>query len=239
LIQERLEELRSLLSGELELSLGCDFHMNAQNIFDALDNPLRYSINGKGYLLIEFPDSVIPAQLTDAMFRLRSVGYMLVITHPERNSVLQQRPELLAEWMQQGCLTQVTASSLYGRFGRQAEAFANEMLTRNWIHFLATDAHHIKWRPPHLRKGFEYVANCAGTETAERLCITNPLAAVEGALWPRQAEPLGLWETEPIKFDRKQVTSKVKSSGSGTSSTRDGKVAAKDEAKGFWKRLIG
>jgi len=239
LVQERLEELRCLLSDVVELSLGCDFHMNAQNIFDALDNPLRYSINGKGYLLIEFPDSAIPTQLTDAMFRLRSVGYTLIVTHPERNAVLQKRPELLAEWMQQGCLTQVTASSLYGRFGKQAEAFANEMLTRNWIHFLATDAHHSKWRPPHLRKGFEYVANCAGTETAERLCVTNPLAAVEGAKWPQQAEPLGLWEIEPMKSDRMRVTSKSKSTRSGINRPKNGQDAPDQGERGFWKRLFG
>jgi len=238
-IQERLEELCSLLSGVVELSLGCDFHMNAQNIFDALDNPLRYSINGKGYLLVEFPDSVIPAQLTDAMFRLRSAGYTLIITHPERNSVLQRRPELLAEWMQQGCLTQVTASSLYGRFGKQAEVFSNELLKRNWVHFLATDAHRIKWRPPHLRQGFEYVANCAGMEMAERLCITNPLAAVEGAIWPDQAEPLGLWEAAPMKFDGRRGTAKLKSKRSETISAREGRDAPKEGAKGFWKWLTG
>jgi protein-tyrosine phosphatase len=217
----RMEELGAEFNGQIGLSLACDFHMNGTNIEDALANPLRYSIDGKGYLLIEFPDLVIPAQLVDAMRHLRKAGYTLIITHPERNPVLQQNPERLAEFMREGCLVQVTSASVYGRFGAVAKKFADALLERNWIHFMASDAHHPQWRPLHLKKGFNYVAEKAGEETARRLYVTNPRAAVDGAIWPEQPEPVGLWQDELLEFERPAASRKDSSGG------------------GFWGRLFG
>jgi protein-tyrosine phosphatase len=230
LVNERFAELRERLRDVVELSLGCDFHMNATNIAEALANPLRYSIGGKGYLLIEFPDVVIPPQLSDAMKHLQAAGYTLIITHPERNSAMGRNPELLAEWMREGCLVQLTSASLYGRFGRAAEAFANALLDRNWVHFLASDGHHPVRRPTHLRKGYTYVAERCGVETAERLCVSNPRAAVEGAEWPAQPEAVGLLEHVPLKFDPRSVT-REKAPEVGAVVNRTGK-------RGFWSRLL-
>ncbi|MGC1461653.1 MAG: CpsB/CapC family capsule biosynthesis tyrosine phosphatase [Terracidiphilus sp.] len=228
-IEERLAELRMQLRGEIELSLGCDFHMSAENIFAALGSPYRYSINGHGYLLIEFPNSAVTPQLNDAMHRLQSAGYTLIVTHPERYPSVQNDPEVLAEWLRMGSLVQVTANALYGRCGKMAEDLANEMLQRNWIHFLATDAHRLTWRPPHLKKAYDYVAGKAGEETARRLCVTNPMAAVHGNEWPEQPEPLGIWDYVPLKFNAKRYAE----SDGGT-----GKSAAKTGAKRFWDRLF-
>jgi protein-tyrosine phosphatase len=239
--------LRRRLNGVIELSLACDFHLNAQNIFDAVANPFRYSINGKGYLLIEFPTFLLPRQLDDALFRLQSAGYTLIVTHPERYQAVQREPQLLAEWMQRGCLVQVTANALYGRCGKVAEALSNMLLERNWIHFLATDAHRMKWRPPHLKKAYDYVTQRYGEETARRLCLTNPQAAVEGAEWPSQPEPVGLWDTPPLPFDPKRYASSTRPAShkpvkekAGKTATREAGKATRDAApaKGLWERLF-
>ncbi len=232
---ERMAEIQAKVEGRLELSLACDFHLNADNIQDALKNPLKYSIGGKGYLLVEFSEMAIPPQLTDALNRLQAVGYTNIITHPERNPIIVKHPQMLADWIRMGCVVQVTASSLYGRFGNSAEAFANELLDRNWIHFLATDAHNLEWRPPHLKKGYEYVANRAGEETARRLCFENPRAAYFGTKMPKQPEAIGIWDSAPIKFQEV-----VRSAPKRPSASSGANPAANAEKKpGIFGRLFG
>ncbi len=221
--QERMEEIQERLGDRVKLVMACDFHLNAENIHDALKNPLKYSIDGKGYLMVEFPEMAIPPQLGEALQRLHGVGYTCVITHPERNPVIVRNPKMMADWMRAGSLVQVTASALYGRFGQQAEAFSNQLLDRNWIHFLATDAHHMEWRPPHMKKAYEYVAKRAGEETARRLCVENPMAAVTGTKLPTQPEPVGVWDDAPLKF-QETLQSAPKRGGESTKKSWLGKL---------------
>ena len=217
-VNARFAELRGKLQGVVELSLGCDFHMHPHNVDEACANPLRYSIDGKGYLLIEFANHEIPEDMDRELARLRAAGYTLIVTHPERYPIVQREPERIGGWMRQGCLIQVTTGAFDGRFGLAAEALANELLDRNWIHFVATDAHHPLRRSPYMKKAFDYVVDRAGAETAQRLFVTNPQAAVEGGKWPEQPEPIGLADYEPLKFQLSDYT---------------------EPPKGFWKRVFG
>jgi protein-tyrosine phosphatase len=94
-----------LLSGVVELSLGCDFHLTRRTSSRLWPTPLRYSIDGKGYLLIEFPNMDHSSPVERCALPA-SVGWLyLIVTHPERYPAVQRQPEMLADWMRQGCLS--------------------------------------------------------------------------------------------------------------------------------------
>jgi protein-tyrosine phosphatase len=194
--RQKLEELQGRVNGRVTLGLGCDFHLSYDNIEDALKNRAKYAINGKQYLLVEFDDLMIPTSLNDAFYELMVAGLQPIITHPERNLTIQRHPERMKEWLRGGCLVQVTAASLTGRFGRTAQSLATEFLEKDWVHFLATDAHNVQSRPPKLREAYDVVAKRFGTETAERLCVQNPKAAFFGEEMPEQPEPQGIAEKD-------------------------------------------
>lgn len=189
---ERLAAIQERVGDKVKLGLGCDFHLSFENIDDALAHPRKYTLNGLNYLLVEFPDTMISAKITDMFYEMMVVGMRPIITHPERNLTLQRAPERINEWLKQGCLVQVTAASLTGRFGKRAQEMSLQLIQKGRVHFLATDAHDLKSRPPVMSEAFKIVAEKFGQDTAERLCISNPRAAFDGT--PIAEAPVPDWD---------------------------------------------
>jgi protein-tyrosine phosphatase len=197
--RERLAVLNDHLAGRLMLGMGCDFHLSYENLEDLKRDRAKYTINGKQYLLVEFADSSIPASTADILYELQLTGLVPIITHPERNPILLRSPRKLAEWIRGGCLVQLTAASLMDRFGRRAKAMSFDLLRKNWVHFIASDAHSIEGRPPAMGEAYQILAAEFGKETADRLCVRNPGAAFRGDQLGPQPEPSELYEeTRPL-----------------------------------------
>ncbi|MGC2161362.1 MAG: CpsB/CapC family capsule biosynthesis tyrosine phosphatase [Silvibacterium sp.] len=206
--QQKLDQLRARLDGKITLGLGCDFHLSYDNIDDALKHPAKYTINQKQYLLVEFAELAIPQQMTEVFYEFLVAGIQPIITHPERNPIIVKNPQRLDDWVERGCLVQVTASSLTGRFGRTAKSFSQKLLEENKVHFLATDAHDLVSRPPRMKEIFDLVASRYGAATAERLCITNPRAAFFGEEFPQQ--PVSLNEkTSPTPSGKRSLIARL------------------------------
>jgi protein-tyrosine phosphatase len=79
-------------------------------------------------------------------------------------------------------LLQATAASFTGRMGRRAKAAAYDLLSRNALHFVASDAHDAVKRGPDMREAFANVAAARDIAVAGRLFTHNPLAAVRDEL---------------------------------------------------------
>jgi protein-tyrosine phosphatase len=178
-IASRIEELRQIHIGPPRIHSGCDFHLSPLNIDDAVRNPVKYTINSGQYLMVELPESFSPDSIRHALHSLVDEGMLPVITHPERNPVLQRSQESIDRWIDLGCLVQITAQSLMGRFGRAAKRAAWQTVRTGRAHFIASDAHDVTDRPPCLDGAYELLRKEVGESAAGRLVKDHPLAAIE------------------------------------------------------------
>ena len=183
-IRERRNELQSRLNGKLILATGCDFHLSYENVEDLRPNPTKYTLNQKNYLLVEFNDFSIPPSMDQTLHLLQLYGATPIITHPERNPLIRANPDRMYRWMRQGCYVQVTAQSLLGRFGAQAQLMAETWLRQGIVHFIASDAHNLNSRPLQLKDAHDKVAAKVGKNVAHALFVDNPRAVLDGRPLP-------------------------------------------------------
>ena len=177
---ERIRELMDATGGVPRIHPGCDFRLSFDNIQIALQEPARFTINGLRYLLVEFEDVLIPPTTEEIFRRFMEREICPVITHPERNPILQRSFERLQSWKQMGCLLQVTAQCLTDRFGKAAQASAWELLRRGLVHVVASDGHDTDHRPPRLDLAREILTREMGADAADLLLVTNPSAILAG-----------------------------------------------------------
>src|SRR5258708_15739803 len=143
-----IEGLREKTGGKPRLFLGSEYFF-AHDMTEVLASgngivPLA----GSRYVLVEFASRAVPPLIEQAFYRVQLEGWTPIIAHPERNVVFQTKRDLLPLLVRLGARTQVTLGSLTGNFGAEAEQAARAWLGNGLVHFLATDAHNCKSRPP-------------------------------------------------------------------------------------------
>jgi len=139
-----------------------------------------YTINGTGYILLEFPHTHIPQNARDILFRVMAAGLRPIITHPERNLAVIRNPDLLLELSRGDSLIQITAASLTGDMGPDVRECASYLLRKDVVSVIATDAHSSVRRRPVLSEGLRVAEGIIGRERASRLVGANPEAVLQG-----------------------------------------------------------
>jgi protein-tyrosine phosphatase len=114
------------------------------------------------YILVELPTSTVPKYTKKLLYDLQVGGFIPIIVHPERNSELLVKPEKLYEIVKGGALTQITAASAVGKFGKKIKSFTHEIIQSNLTHFIASDAHNIHNRGFVMQKALQEVGELYG-----------------------------------------------------------------------------
>jgi protein-tyrosine phosphatase len=194
-LQAILDELRARTNDTPHLLLGSEYFF-AHDMNEVLAAGTSIVPLGPSRaILVELAAHAVPPMLEQPLHRAQLDGWTVLLAHPERNLVLQSKPELLVGLVRLGVRMQVTAASLTGDFGADAERAAVEWLRRGLVHVIATDAHSVAKRPPRVREARTRVEEIVGGDAAEALFVGNPRAILgdQTLAW----EPEVPYPTEP------------------------------------------
>ncbi|MFC0013764.1 MULTISPECIES: tyrosine-protein phosphatase [Allobacillus] len=139
------------------------------DLLEGLQGSTSIPLGDTHYLLVEFPSNHVPRYTERVLFDIQTEGYKPIIVHPERNSDLIQNPNKLLDLVQNGALTQVTAASVAGKFGKRIKQFSTQLIESNLTHFVASDAHNTTTRGFCMREAYAEIEKEFGYGVSEML----------------------------------------------------------------------
>lgn len=133
-------------------------------ILEGLERAEIQTLNDTQYLFIELPSGYVPRYTEKLLFDIQLKGLIPIIVHPERNQEIVEKHDLLYQFIKKGALSQVTASSINGKFGKKVKSFSEQLIEANLVHFIASDAHNLTSRAFHLESAYDHLQTRYGND---------------------------------------------------------------------------
>jgi protein-tyrosine phosphatase len=197
MILDRVEELnRVLLEEKIDLKIlpGQEVRVHGEMV-EGYRNGEILSINHTPYVLVEFPSNHVPRYTEKLFYDLQMAGLIPVIVHPERNQEIIERSEILYQLVKKGALTQVTAASISGGFGKKIKNFSMQLIEANLTHFIASDAHNITSRSFKMTDACEVIEKKFGMDMVY-MFKENAALVIEGR---------SIYKEDPERIKRKKL----------------------------------
>lgn len=181
----QLREALTSAGVDLDVREGAEVELSRTR--DLSDEQLReLRLGGRRWLLVELPLSSAAGNPVAEVKGLLGRGHHVILAHAERSPALGRSPDALRRLVEAGVLVSVTAASLTGAFGSDAQRFAEGLVRDRLVHDVASDAHDLNRRPPDM--GGHLRAAAANLRSLRRqvgwLTGSAPAAILTGAVLP-------------------------------------------------------
>jgi protein-tyrosine phosphatase len=177
---ERMQPSLSAASGLPEVAL------SSEHYFD--DIVYRRLLAGEGLpypggraVLLEFYGVDFAPVVVERLFDLRRRNLLPVIAHPERYRYLWGNPEALERLVDSGVAALLDVAALVGKYGREPQRAAEDLLERGLYHAACSDAHRTA-DVAEVVRGIERVGALYGREEVDLLLREGPNLILEGKL---------------------------------------------------------
>lgn len=157
----------------LKLRLAAENRLD-QRLLDAARTGGVRTLGRSAWVLVELPPRLLPPQLEQSLFALRTAGLRPVLAHPERYPGFKDKAGMrrLRALAEAGTLMQLTGEAFLASRARRRRA--RRLLEAGLCHVIASDAHGSRRRPACARAVYHALTRYGGEALAQRLLCENP-----------------------------------------------------------------
>lgn len=161
---EKYPDLRLFLGHELGYHSSC---------LRALEEGVCRPLGGSRYLLVDFPEAVNFFEISNAMSQLLRTGYHPILAHTERYRCLFTHMDWVREFVEEGGIVQINASSVCGSWGTVAKMQWKRLVKQGLAHIISSDGHNLTTRPPKMSVCLPYLQKHCDAATIRALTWDN------------------------------------------------------------------
>jgi protein-tyrosine phosphatase len=142
-IEEAFKELRNKVQElQIQVEIACAAEYFVDEAFiELMKNEPLLTIGENKFLLIEFSHFSPPMQMKTVIFDLQSMGYRVILAHPERYFYYHQQFEKYIELIDRGVMLQLNLGSITGFYDSKVAKIAEKLIMNGLYTFVGTDIH--------------------------------------------------------------------------------------------------
>ena len=148
--------------------------MISPHMLNHLRNKEICTLNDTSYILLELPFINYRTWIDDVIDSIIKMGFNVIIAHPERCEALYKNIEIVERIAGESVYFQINAGSFLGIYGKTVKSFADFLLEKGRVSFIASDAHSTRTRNAVMQPAYEYVSRLKGEAFAKKIFVENP-----------------------------------------------------------------
>ncbi len=126
------------------------------------------------WILLELPYQIEPPNLMTILFRIRSLGYKLLLAHIERFPYITDHPHKIEALVNAGYALQVNLGSLSGAYGKVYQKAAEKIISGGHAFVAAGDCHRAEDVEPFILQGLAALRRLLGDSGVRQLTVEQP-----------------------------------------------------------------
>lgn len=147
IIKSKLDEVKTALQNEnidIKFEAAAEYYVD-DSFMDLIKKEKLLTFGKDNYLLIEFSYFNKPMYVKPLIFDLQSMGYKVVLAHPERYSYFHHQSELFTSLVERDVLLQLNITSLTKFYDASVSKMAQKLINEGLYTFVGSDLHNEQY----------------------------------------------------------------------------------------------